>query len=760
MKEALRAREPSSDEDSETTAGKKLRLVQDQNVVNTMESMMHGLSYLGGSSIELKLENLSCFLSSLMESHKQEILRILETCVLEHPGHVSAYATFVGLANVRSFRFGADCIQFMVRKLRQCLLQAEWQSARIILRFLVDLLNCNVITSASLLKLLTAFVAECEDPCEAGAIGDDQARCDWLALCVLSALPFVGKELNQKAGFEKLMLTLQIYVKKRSPLHVPLLSVWRDSALPQQLDQLESLWHQVKAMAELQWAEPDHQLLPRPYLAFDERLSAALQHSLPSFEMPPHQRGWSYPQSELIFRIFDFRITSHEELKLPPSLSIERYLLEDHVLYVLKSHHLDRKKCAKHLLSIAAAKLELAVCYSIVEVILGEMLRLPKAAWPTINYGSILIELCRLHPYKMPPVVMQAANIIYSQLEFMNVACFDRLVNWLSLHLSNFGYHWHWAQWAQDCLGCSYFQPKAIFLRELVGKCIRLSYYRKIATILPQSLARFFPPLPHPQFKYIDPLISGAALSEQLLEAMRDKQSDVERISALLKGSSVTTELRKINVFTQNCLHLSSKSFSHTFATLAKYLPVFKDLARAEEEQLAILEAVFEVWYNNQHYILVVIERMIRMEVIMPKYVVSWLFGPLMRRELTKMYIWELLHITVRLVQNPQRLGPRKRHLVKDEIELDSTVPDSAIRVILFDIVQRIIKVLCSEAEGPVGSDEHYRFQWILGRLQEVLFTYVDEYQKLGSKLVKISEDADLNNSIAKTVQAFLVYVM
>ncbi|KAH8343764.1 hypothetical protein KR059_007486, partial [Drosophila kikkawai] len=777
------AREPSSDEDSDTTTGKKPRLVLDQDVVKTMDTMMHGLSYLGGTSIELKLENLSCFLSSLLESHKSDILRILENCVLEHPGHVSAYATFVGLANARNFRFGSDCLQFMVRKLRHYLLNGEWLHVRVVLRFLVDLLNCNVVTSASLMKLLTAFVAECEDPCEAGSVSDDQSRRDWLAFCVLSALPFVGKELDQKPDFQRLLVTLQIHVKKREALHVPLLSVWRDSTLPPQLDQLESLWHQVKAMEEHQWAEPDHQLLPRPYLAFDERLSAALQHSLPTFEMPPHQRGWSYPQSELIFRIFDFSITSHEELKLPPSLSIERYLLEAQVRHVLQSHHLERKKCAKHLLSIAASKPQLAVCHSIVEVILGEMLRLPKAALPTINYGSILIELCRLQPYKMPPIVVQAANIIYSHLESMNVACFDRLVNWLSLHLSNFGFHWHWGQWAHDCLGLGYFQPKAIFLRELVGKCIRLSYYRKIATLLPPSLAHFLPPMPHPKFKYIDPLISGATLSELLLEAMRDKRTEVDRIHALLKGATTTTELRKINVFTQNCLHLSCKSFSHTFATLAKYHQVFKvrltvmvdlspfpislrsfcfpwqDLAPAEEEQHAIMEGIFEVWFNNQHYILVVIEKMIRMEVLMPKYVVSWLFGPLMRRELTKMYTWELLHVTVRLVQNPQRLGPRKRHLVKDEPQ-DSALTDSAIRGILLDILQRIIKVLSAESDGPDGSVELYRFQWILGRMQETLFTYVDEYQKLGSKLVKISEDVDLNNSIAKSIQAFLVYVM
>lgn len=605
MKEVFPKQEPSSDEDIDMPPAKRARLVEDQSkgqdFDKTIDSMMHGLSFMGGSSIELKLENISCYLSKILESHMQDILHILGACVVEHPGHVSAYATFVGLANVRSYRFGSDCMQFMVQKLQYYLLQGEWLNARVILRFLVDLFNCNVITGSSLMRLLTAFVAECDDPGEPGDMADalPQERRDCLAFCVLSALPFVGKELEQKAGFQRLLVTLQIHVKKRIAPHAPILSVWRGGEGPPQLDQLQSLWHQVKAMAEHQWPEPEHHLLPRPYLAFDERLSAALQHSLPTFEVPHHEQGLTYPQSQVIFRLFEFRFTA-EELKLPSALSIERYLLEALILDVLQSHHLDRKKCAKHLLSIAASKPALAVNHCIVEVILGEMLRLPKAAWPTINYGSILIELCRLLPYRMPPIVAQAANLLFSQLESMSVACFDRLVNWLSLHLSNFGFHWHWGQWAQDFLAPnnpSCFHPKEIFLRELICKCMRcvslmastlgnllvvklsvsrLSYHRKIASLLPNGLARFLPPMPHPQYKYTDPLIPGATLSEQLLDAMRNKRCDADMVSTLLSGDSTIGELRKINVFTQNCLHLSSKSFSHTFATLAKYLKVFK----------------------------------------------------------------------------------------------------------------------------------------------------------------------------------------
>ncbi|XP_016976330.2 nuclear cap-binding protein subunit 1 [Drosophila rhopaloa] len=750
MEQGCRKRGHSSDEDVENSRRKRsveLKLA-------TVEKLMRGLSFQGGSSIELKLENLSYLLRDVCASLKEEILCILVSCVEEQPGQASAYATFVGLLNVRSWEFGAACLGFMVQKLYECLCNREWFKCQGIVHFLVALYNCNVVTSSSLLKFLASFVSECENQSDPDDVVDFvlQARRDWLAYCVLSALPFVGKDLQQKAGFESLMLTLQIYVKKRCALHTPMLSVWRDS---EQRDHLELLWHQVDALRQEQWVEPEHQLITRPYLAFDGTLSHAVPHCLQDFEVPPHEQGCCYPPTRVPFRIFSYDC---ENLQLPSPLSIERHLLEVQIQDMLQCHHLERKICADSLLAYAASKPQLSVYHCIVEVILAEMLQLPSSQWITLNYGSILVELCKRQPNKVPQVVHQAADILFARLDFMSVACFDRLVNWLSHHMSNFGFLWNWKKWAQSVSfpidsSATNHQPKVVFLRELLKKCLRLSYHQRIVEIQPDVLAGVLPPAPLPHFKFVDELLPGAMLSKNLLEAMRSKQCCSEMIISLISGSTDIGLLLKINVFTQNCLHLGSKSFSHTFAILAKYHSVFKNMAAGEsEQQHAILNGISEVWVNSEHFRFVVAEKLLRMEVLESRCIVSWIFGPLMRKELSKMYIWELLHSTVRWVKNVQ-----KRNAT---VEVDGpNGSDYVVRSILLDILHRFVKALRAAPVDQERSEQHYWFHWVLGRLQETLFIYADDYKKMSCKLVKIAGDTDLRGDISKTIQGFLAYV-
>ena len=63
---------------------------------------------------------------------------------------------------------------------------------------------------------------------------------------------------------------------------------------------------------------------------------------------------------------------------------------------------------------------------AVVEAILGELMRLPAPAHPTVYYSCMLIELCKLQS-TIHPALGAAINYLFEKIPYMQVECADKV---------------------------------------------------------------------------------------------------------------------------------------------------------------------------------------------------------------------------------------------------------------------------------------------------------------------------------------------
>lgn len=71
-------------------------------------------------------------------------------------------------------------------------------------------------------------------------------------------------------------------------------------------------------------------------------------------------------------------------------------------------------------------------------------------------------------------------------------------------------------------------------------------------------------------------------------------------------------------------------------------------LAQTEEAQICILHNLFELWRTHQQMLCVLIDKLLKTQIVECSAVATWIFSKEMNSEFTKMYLWEILHLTIK----------------------------------------------------------------------------------------------------------------
>merc|ERR1719495_2426749 len=178
----------------------------------------------------------------------------------------------------------------------------------------------------------------------------------------------------------------------------------------------------------------------------------------------------------------------------------------------------------------------------------------------------------------------------------------------------------------------------------------------------------FLPEKPSPSFKFTTEAQPGYAASNSMVAAIKNKAS-AEDVLELLR--EVESDCMRIDVFTQSLLFLGHKSFSHSFAAIAKFHPVFKALADTEENQIVLLRSVFELWRSHQQMLVVLCDKLLKTGIVECAAVANWVFSKDMVPEFSKCYIWEIVHITIR------KMNKHVAKLSKEATEARRLIEDS-----------------------------------------------------------------------------------
>ncbi|KAK6731730.1 hypothetical protein RB195_007913 [Necator americanus] len=729
------------------------------------------------SSLESNMESLCSLLEADLDKYRTKIIEIITFCVCQLPDKITVYSTLVGLLNAKNFNFGGEIVEKLVSDLQDKLEAEDYQHAMHIITFLCDLGNSRVLTLGSIIEFLEGLLQSAFEE------NVPQARTDWFVYVVLRVLPWIGLELSEKKKDEldNILEGATKYIEGRRKLHVKMLQVWSSSTPHEQEDYLDCLLAQVKSLRSNDWKEKQ---IPRHYVAFDAALQDALQHNLPGFSPPVHKDDSNYPLPMVVFRLFDYADCPEDGTVLPGAHSIERFLIEEELNWIVDFNAADRKICAEELTNYARGA-NVPISYMILEVLFSQLFRLPHPPQPTGFYGPLLLDLCRLQSSTMPQVLAQASELLYQRAATMQPLCLDRFVDWFSFHLSNFGFRWSWNDW-KDCLTADRWDAKRIFAREVIEKCRRLSYYGQLKEFLPKSFASMIPPPPDVVCKFDDEEQPGHEAAVKFVD-MIVARADDNAIMAEMREPDGRYDPDMFGIFFAVLLKTAAKSFSHTFVALSRYSTTLKTVADTSDEmQEVLLCCLFQCWKNNHLRIIILVDKMLKMQILDCGVVISWIFSESLRSETDRQWIWEVLntalerlsrhiHKVAHDVKILQRRVDRQKTeneemeevgtKTREQEELDQqqekleNLKDFQ-KSLFLDVLHKFTVLLTefivhSETEGTDFRTAY--FAWINGRFKQIFLMHgTDLHEFTGDLRRELFSSSDIDPNVLETFHQFV----
>lgn len=203
---------------------------------------------------------------------------------------------------------------------------------------------------------------------------------------------------------------------------------------------------------------------------------------------------------------------------------------------------------------------------------------------------------------------------------------------------------------------------------------------------------------------------------------------------------------------------------------------------------------MFELWHHHQQMMIVLVDKMLKTQIVECSAVANFIFSKEMVIEFTKMYLWEMLHLTIKkmnkhVIKLSGELNEAREKLARaesssseseDEEDPAKKKPENvekpteemvermeekleaaqADQKNLFLIVfQRFIMILSEHLVRCDTDGRDYNthwYKWTIGRLQQVFLEHQEQVQKYSSTLETLLFTQDLDPHILEVFQQFV----
>ncbi|KAI8607521.1 armadillo-type protein [Chytriomyces sp. MP71] len=731
--------------------------------------------------------------------------------MVQIPLKTAIYGCLTGLLNLKDPALVAAVIGTVSDALDEAVKTGDFRSTKLLLRYFAELVNSGVIEASSYLDLLRGVVAIVDS-----ASNFKPQLVDALVFSALGALPWASFHVNRSdpEGLQQLISKVEAFMtQRRESIHFgPLglvydaLKTYRDcpkSEPYEQIDKLENLWIQIQDLQASNW---DEVLLMRPENALFDELAAGTKHPLRDFQLPGSFNLTDIPEQEPMFWVFDDSVNTPDRIlaELPSMRKMERFIMDDIALdtiHLLSHNHIE---CSLFLLNLDKFHKETEYNFhqAIVENLIRELIKLPSSQELSIYYATLLFDLCKGAPGKIPSALGRSLRILFSRMDSptagvaggMDVECVRRFGEWFAHHLSNFNYTWKWADWSYALEDDS--SAKFSFVRETLEREVRLAYYDRIAGTLPENFvshgAVFPTQAPGPNFAYgpgfksadyfgrgeidndLDVLVERLArqlsakmeygsvvmILEDILTHRKNAQGMSEMVVdgvAARASDAWETDPVVRDLVVQNVLFLGTKSFSHLLNVVERYVKILQQLNGSSEDKLHTVRIIACFWKHQPQNLEIVLDKLMNYRVIDPISIITWALDiNVLDTEYSRWYIWTVLRNVLFKVNNKvsqlrEKMGGL--NAMEEDGSTNQEALDLALRdqkasfILLFQRFQTCLQALLDRGETP---DSSSRWRWIAGQMRELGRSFHNDVNRLKFTLEATAFMEPLEPHIAK----------